>query len=643
MKRRPESVSSFWLDRDFSYREYNESANRDPFKLAAYRSAISNFVRISTGQNIPVKFVNSRTSFTDGESITISASLNDKKFDSTVGLALHEAAHIKLTDFKLFRNLRPYIESSHNMAYLTKYSAKYNTMQYHAVRDIESRLRELFNIVEDRRIDNYIYTSAPGYQGYYRALYDEYFNSRIIDKGLRSSEYRTEDWDSYMFRIINITNVNRDLDALKSLRMIWDVLDLRNINRLKTSADALDIAWQIFQIVEDSIPAPELHDSVTPDDETSDDTAINDRSESEQEDDMDDESDDVDSTPISPAELTKIQSAYSKQQTFINGNIKKTTVSSKLEQAIESITNSDIEFKDITFDSYNTHRTLPVTVIRKPSVNLFETISSCMWTSVPNPRIQEAIDAGVLKGIMLGKKLQVRQESRDTKFVRQRSGKLDKRRISSAGYADESIFERIENFSHNPGIIHISIDNSGSMSGTRLLRSVTTATAIAKACSMIQNLDCVISFRAAGDMAGREKAQPIIMYMYDSRVHKFSDLRKLMPYISCHGSTPEGLCFDAIMEDLVGMSHGKDAFFVNFSDGEPGFNSYSGIYAIQHTAKQVNKIRAAGVHVLSYFIGNSNTPCERFQRMYGNDSQFINVDEIYQVAKTMNKKFLSIN
>ena len=44
-------------------------------------------------------------------------------------------------------------------------------------------------------------------------MYDKYFNSKIVDKGLQSSEYRDNDWDSYMFRIINITNKNRDLDV----------------------------------------------------------------------------------------------------------------------------------------------------------------------------------------------------------------------------------------------------------------------------------------------------------------------------------------------------------------------------------------------------------------------------------------------
>jgi len=55
-------------------------------------------------------------------------------------------------------------------------------------------LKTLINIIEDRRIDNFIYKTAPGYRGYYEALYDKYFNAKIIDKGLKSDEYIDETW-----------------------------------------------------------------------------------------------------------------------------------------------------------------------------------------------------------------------------------------------------------------------------------------------------------------------------------------------------------------------------------------------------------------------------------------------------------------
>ena len=87
----------------------------------------------------------------------------------------------------------------------------------------------LLNFIEDRRIDNLVYKNAPGYQGYYRSMYKRYYYSRIIDKALKGPEYREENWESYLFRIINIFNKNTDLSALACLKEIFDTINFPNI------------------------------------------------------------------------------------------------------------------------------------------------------------------------------------------------------------------------------------------------------------------------------------------------------------------------------------------------------------------------------------------------------------------------------
>jgi hypothetical protein len=58
----------------------------------------------------------------------------------------------------------------------------------------------------------------------------KYFNDKVIDKALQANEKCQETWDDYMFHIINLTNPNRNLDALAALQEIWNVIDLRNIS-----------------------------------------------------------------------------------------------------------------------------------------------------------------------------------------------------------------------------------------------------------------------------------------------------------------------------------------------------------------------------------------------------------------------------
>ena len=49
--------------------------------------------------------------------------------------------------------------------------------------------------------------------------------------------------------------------------------------------------------------------------------------------------------------------------------------------------------------------------------------------------------------------------------------------------------------------------------------------------------------------------------------------------------------------------------------------------------------------ILSYFIGSGGYSVDRemtdFKKMYGSDSEFIDVTSVMSVSKTMNKKFLS--
>ena len=80
---------------------------KDLVALAGYRRAISNFVNIVTNRtDIPVVFNNNDHSFTDGGKVVLSGNMNDKNFDPSVGLALHEGSHIVHSDFELLREIK---------------------------------------------------------------------------------------------------------------------------------------------------------------------------------------------------------------------------------------------------------------------------------------------------------------------------------------------------------------------------------------------------------------------------------------------------------------------------------------------------------------------------------------------------------
>ena len=138
------------------------------------------------------------------------------------------------------------------------------------------------------------------------------------------------------------------------------------------------------------------------------------------------------------------------------------------------------------------------------------------------------------------------------------------------------------------------------------------------------------------------------MVVFDSRTDKLVKVKNLFSALDVSGTTPEGLCFEAIQKDLIPGNSNQDSYFVNFSDGQPYYGNneinYSGGEAERHTKKMCDKMRAMGISVLSYFIGGEwdrEDDNKAFTNMYGKDAEFINATNMMQVAKTMNKKFLS--
>jgi len=685
--------SSFWLDdnflndnNDWGFDDHIEKPKgKDPIKLSGYRRAIGNFVRIVTGESIPVRFTESGDSYTDGKSVTISASLKDKDFDPAVGLALHEGSHIKLTDFNTLATLEDFLKKEDHM--MNVVTNKHETIadRWDAMGYVMPKVKDLINIIEDRRIDNFIYKTAPGYRGYYEALYDKYFNANIIDKGLKSNEYRDETWDSYMFRICNMTNVNTDLDALTMLRAIYRSIDVKDIARLKNTNEVRDLAWDVFKGIEMVIPGDKKDDDgeekgnakggdnkdgepndgngepKTPEGDCDDDGSIAEGEEAKKGGDgrnLGGPKAPKDLEKLNDKQIHSLKKAIEKQKAFVNDKIKKTKVSKSLNKQMKVMESSGVEIKDVEYESqWSGKQKAEVTVIKNFNKQLVEGVSCGMWKDKADYRFDKTIDEskeiianGIRKGIVLGKKLKVRAEERNTKFNRQRTGRIDKRMIANAGFGAEAIFEKIESFAYNPGMIHISIDNSGSMSGKRFENAQEAAVAIAKACSMIENMDCVISYRSTAYFGAdkyyhsNKDVKPIVLIAYDSRIHGMVQIKTMLPYVETASLTPEGLCFEAIMKDIVESSRGKDAYFVNMCDGQPYYNDYHGEKANQHTKAQVKKMRYEGIKVISYFITSSNDASEReldnFKTMYGKDSQFVDTNRITEIARTMNSKFL---
>jgi hypothetical protein len=704
--------SSWWMS-DWDNTGYSNSfttqtKSKNLYKMAAHRRAIANFVSIVTGKPIPVKFNTKGNSYTDGTTVVISSKVAEpNEFDPAVGLALHEGSHIKLSNFKLLADMYKSIEKVVGPAKLKEWMETAN--QKH-IDDIIYTIKDILNWVEDRRIDQFIFDGAPGYRDYYRSMYDKYFNDPAIDKGMQSDEFKTETMDAYMFRLINLHSKFSKTNALKGLNEITKIAKLSDINRLKSTDDALVVACDIFDVIlrcideaqqaeenkangkkqkgkgqgQGSPQAGEGEQEAGEDDidvEIGEDGGDNDNDDSEDFDEAGGDNEVAEEGKgvmgkikvvlggkgkngkpaegkLSQRQLDILKKKIEKQKEFLRGDIKKGSVSQNENKQLDTIDQSGTELKKVGEELANgkvVTKGIDCIVVKKMTQTLLEShdfpLASLRYNAKEGEHQCQShcateVAEGIRIGTILGKKLQVRSESRETIFNRQLVGRMDKRMISSLGFGNEHVFFTKEIDAYKKANLHISVDASGSMGGTKWRKTMINVVALAKAVSMIPNLEIQISFRTtSGEL-------PYIVVAYDSRVDKFIKVKTLFQYLQPGGTTPEGLAFEGVMKQMVGSTSDVDSYFLNISDGEPYFHgrgySYQGYYASKHTRKMVDKIEAMGIKVLSYFVSDYSGDVDAtsgsgkvFKDCYGKAASYINVTNVNEVTRTMNKLFMN--
>ena len=628
--------TNFWGKGVFS--QYKGDNTVEKAKLL---NAIKNFVRIQTGKNITVKYsTKNDQSFTDGRSITISKDVKDN-FDVTVGLALHEASHIVKTDFNV---LRAMMNNATPTAVLDK--------KYHNHKNL---IKEMHNWVEDRWLDDWSYRTAPGYKNYYLELYKHYFQHELvnlaIEKGMTFDmssgtltpvgSLKEETIENYMFYLINLTNPNIKLNELKGLREIWDVLDLKNIKRQKDTKNNLDLTTEVFDIISKYVSKQNMKDN---DDSNSKWNQHGDDGEddgSEFDGDLEELLKNMkpgEGKGGKPIKLSKrnrelLKDLLKKQSDFLEGKVTKEKMEESEEKKVSALIESETEEHGV-----KTRRSdFEVVTVNKVTMDTVESSIYGVLSKYHNNR--ESVERGIQLGTMLGRKLQVRTEERVLISSRLQAGKVDKRMLHTIGSGNESIFFTKITDKYEDMAIHISLDLSGSMSGSKWEETLVSTIAIAKATSMIKGIRTQISLRYS-DNIGSNKEQPIVINFYDSLHDSVSKLY-WFEYVNPDGATPEGLCYEALMKKIIKPLLNKNTLFINFSDGAPGMSGLGGDDGIEVTRNAVNKMKQSGVKILSYFIGDAGWSCsDSFKQMYGNDATFIDVTDIVPLARSINKNFL---
>lgn len=728
VKKKSPNYSSYWLDFDDarigSSHDSEAFQSSDPeriVKLASVRRAVANFVRILTNnEKIEVTFSSGKDSYTDGKKVVIAAEDDSKHFDSMVGLALHEGSHCLLSDFNIGKHFLP-----KNMWWqaVLAFSPELRSLMHHNYSDdrtdnefIKTRnqveafqkiLGTLMNIIEDRRIDSFVYQNAGGYRPYYDAMYSKYFFNDDVTKNMKyNPDWRKPTVENYLTWLIHIFHPDFDRNALPGLSQIVNIIDLKNIRRFDadkrlpnefhnftfTSSDApwvkyyadkgqkphqysefgrnsylldystLPLLWRtandtLYTIIQYVANYEQEMKQETGKEKEKDSVTIDMGGV-----DFDMKSDSLPNLDMNQSTITmtpkkfnqkKAESWMKKMEKVMKGENRRKKLKSNEKQDIENLENADAKLVE-TGD--NIVGKFPCIVTRKMTRQIMES-SVFPFTrndydykkNTHNVRkdtnSEEAVVAGIRMGQILAHRLAVRNDPTITHFTRQEHGKIDRRVLAQLGMDIENVFKRTTVDNYKPVMIHLSLDASGSMGGGKWYRTMTVATALAYVASKINNVEVVITIRG-------DREIPMVAVIYDSRKDKFQKARSLFPLIFPNGSTPEGLCFSATLDLITECSGEYDVYFINFSDGEPGtsirrkneYKSYGGTTAYEHTRRQIRAMKEAGVKVLSYFITEYDvdriqyTGAYRpFKMMYGEDAVFVNVKNVTEVLRTLNK------
>lgn len=744
------SYSRYWLDEDIFVENDNIKETKEEASLAritrlsSARRAVANFVNILTNRNdILVEYSSGKQSYTDGTRVVISADDNAEHFDSMVGLALHEGSHILLSDFAYLKEIAKTLDqiSDERMTYDIRWigvdvrptlkgpllaistrdsnvtvlqsllhpvlanllpsvkiereapASSVNTAQYSVVaRRFVDDILMIMNIIEDRRIDKFVYQTCGGYRPYYDSLYQRYFITADVEKNLKwNPEWRELTVENYINRLLFSIHPANKRDALPGLGEIIDLMDIRNIHRFTPSND-YKTSWAftdqpLLWKVANTIYAYILRFSAL--------SKLNDTSKSENVGNISTDSiitntnalpnldmggptaynpqptEDPDKTKTGKDKPTAFnakrgESSVKKAREVAAGELKKKKVTKQEKTAVDALESAQAKMVDLEGDGIPGGQCM---VTRKIGENILEQdwfIFSNKWMSEYSlERSGKHIAAGKRMGQILVHRLQVRNDPVLTKNTRLQHGGLDRRLLAQLGMDITSVFQKSRIDTFKPAMLHLTIDASGSMSGRKWDKVITVATALAYVGSKMQNVDTVVSIRGGNDI-------PIVAVLFDSRKDKFTSWLKWAPRISPNGSTPEGLCFKATMEMITESTATHDVYFINFSDGEPGFSlhatnvggknssrigrgahrrcyydeycNYAGDLATKHTRQMVQNMREHGVKILSYFISDSQPHSHGmsremviFKKMYGEDAVFVNVENGADVLRTLNK------
>jgi hypothetical protein len=506
----------------------------------------------------------------------------DEKTNILCGLGIHEASHLKFTEYRMVKTILG----------MTALNTGVSTIDEDETRNFINFTRGIFNVLEDTRIEDKMLTERPGYVCFIDAE-KKYRFSKFKDTFKSLYTFDDPVW-KFLFNVVafircpeEVVDVKDYADELGRIKTILEKMPDNTKDAFLTSSR---LFLEVFQ-------------------------------------DLSNITSDTNKVKIYMGEFANLLNKSKLYEDIYygadmdsgisinSGSISDAIISSEfgdnvLSKLFTGITEKSGSGKNVFLESMN-----------EGTCEEYESIKASISQYIPN--IKKAI-SGIDKNYTFN-------------IYGCRSGKLDENKLAEAYQGVSQVYVRQGKVTTNKTTICVLVDESGSMRYTRdrdrLPRRYETARQAAillnESLGKLPGVNLYIYGHSADENLSNETDIRIYREPGNTKVGKYS-LSKL----DARSQNRDGNAIKAVAERVKKLSGAEKVLMFVISDGNPEAINYYGYGAIQDTKKKVLEAEALGFNIVQVCIDKVNGCHEMFKHVITLDSDIANFPKKFgQIVK----------
>ena len=601
----------------FTYSEYLlESPTKEDLIKSAYSLASEMLVAMELPYKVHVKLI-SKTSATDGRVVYVDTDVFDddtistgERLDVFFGLTIHEGCHVLWTDMGKITELLDKIPYPKQLVH------------------------DLFNIIEDERIEMLCGEEKPGYANFIEKAKYYYFDKVFMDSTEEREKSPLETIVDLILHIIRYPAYLNEVEVVKFAEYLEQIKEIL-LPYPQSSVEALEAAQRIYDVIKEyyvDIETEKMSCGGGSGDSSGSESSESTGSTDEASGEKPLEESESKSSGGSRRELTEEEKEEALRRAMGELLDDSHEVSRKLEKITKPV------------DSVTPHESSSVAAkghaLGEMCEGVLESPSKDVYFSKREPNKEEYMKCAkdIRKYVPAISKI-LKGNCREYKLIHKsmRSGVLDTAKIAEAYQGVPTVYMREGAVKTDKICVCIVIDESGSMHGSKIAMAKRGAILLNEALSKIPNVELFI-YGHSGDMR----------YANATEINIYREKNYRVPFTlgsaEALKENRDGVAIKEIAKRVRKQTKEPVIMFV-LSDGAPCASSYHGDIAINHTREAVLEAEKLGMSIIQICIETTYDPSKMFKKfLVLNDWEHLPLDlgRVIRKAVTKNTKSYEI-